>query len=151
MAQASWRDYLSLMKSLTHALQELTGVEQDKNAAAARGDLAGVEECMKREQALSMTLRGFDQKREAMLAQLGLPGLTLSRLEDSSPEELRLESKAVAEELRRNYELFQAASQVARDTLEVNLRAIEQLQARQAGDAAQAAEQRKTHQTDFRA
>lgn len=57
----------------------------------------------------------------------------------------------MVEELRRQYALFQNASQVARDTLEINLRAIERMQAVQAGDAAEAAEQRRDHQTDFRA
>ena len=86
-----------------------------------------------------------------MLAELGLRGVTLSQLESRCPEELQLETKGVVEKLRQQYELFQAASQVARDTLQVNLRAIERLQAAQAGDAVQAAEDRKTHQTDFRA
>ena len=86
-----------------------------------------------------------------MLAELGLRGVTLGQLEDHSPDELQLETKAAVEELRRQYQLFQAASQVARDTLEINLRGIEQLQARQAGDAAEAEETRKHHQTDFRA
>lgn len=148
---ALWQDYLNLMRSLTHTLEGLTQVERDKNAAASRGDLAGVEECMKREQVISLTLRGYDQKRDAMLAELGLRGITLSQLESHSPEELRLETKGVVEELRRQYEMFQAASQVARDTLQVNLRAIERIQAAQAGDDAQAAEDRKIHQTDFRA
>ena len=132
---ALWQDYLNLMRSLTHTLEGLTQVEREKNDAASRGDLAGVEACMKREQVISLTLRGYDQKRDAMLAELGLRGVTLSQLE----------------RLRQQYELFQAASQVARDTLQVNLRAIERLQAAQAGDAVQAAEDRKTHQTDFRA
>lgn len=148
---ALWQDYLNLMRSLTHTLEGLTQVEREKNAAASRGDLAGVEECMKREQVISLTLRGCDQKRDAMLAELGLRGVTLSQLESHSPEELRLETKGVVEELRRQYEVFQGASQVARDTLQVNLRAIERIQAAQAGDDAQAAEDRKTHQTDFRA
>lgn len=148
---ALWQDYLNLMRSLTHTLEGLTQVEREKNAAASRGDLAGVEECMKREQVISLTLRGYDQKRDAMLAELGLRGITLSQLESHSPEELRLETKGVVEELRRQYELFQGASQVARDTLQVNLRAIERIQAAQAGDDAQAAEDRKTHQRDFRA
>lgn len=148
---ASWQDYLKLMVSLTHTLEELTKVEQKKNDAASRGDLAGVEACMKQEQVLSLTLRGYDQKRDTMLAALDLRGTTLSQLESRCPEELQLETKGVVEELRRQYSLFQAASQVARDTLEVNLRAIERMQAVQAGDAAQAAEDRKTHQTDFRA
>ena len=151
MAQTSWQDYLKLMGSLTHTLEELTRVEEEKNQAASRGDLARVEACMKQEQAMSLTLRGYDQRRDAMLAALGLEGITLSQLEASAPEELQLQTKEVVETLRQQYKLFQAASQVARDTLEVNLRAIEQLQARQIGDSAQAEEERKVHQTDFRA
>ncbi len=148
---AGWQDYLKLMGSLTHTLEELTKVEREKNDAASRGDLAGVETCMKKEHVLSLTLRGYDQKRDAMLAALDLRGITLSQLESRCPEELQLETKAVVEELRRQYALFQAASEVARDTLECNLRAIERIQAVQAGDAGQAAEDRKNHQTDFRA
>lgn len=148
---ADWKDYLKLMEGLSQTLEQLTKVEQDKNEAAARGDLPGVEECMKREQVISLSLRGCDQKRDAMLAQLGLQGVTLSQLEDHSPPELQLETKRTVEQLRRQYTLFQSASQVARDTLEINLRAIERLQAVQAGDAAEAEEQRRNHQTDFRA
>ncbi|MCI9242249.1 MAG: hypothetical protein HFF43_02555 [Lawsonibacter sp.] len=148
---ASWQDYLKLLRNLSKTLGQLTQVERDKNAAAAAGDLAGVEECMKREQVLSLSLRGYDQKRDAMLAALGLKGVTLRELANHSPEELRLEVKGVAEELRRQYEIFQSASKAARNTLELNLRAIERVQAVRAGDAAQAEEQRKNHQTDFRA
>ena len=148
---AGWQDYLKFLNSLAHTLEQLTQVEQEKNTAAAQGDLLGVEECMKREQVLSLSLRGYDQKRDAMLAALGLKGVTLRELANHSPEELRLEVKGVAEELRRQYEIFQSASKAARNTLELNLRAIERVQAVRAGDAAQAEEQRKNHQTDFRA
>ena len=148
---ASWQDYLKLMRGLTRTLEELAQVERDKNAAASAGDLRGVEECMKREQVISLTLRGYDQKRDTLLAALGLQGVTLSQLEDHSPDEYQLETKKVVEELRRQYTLFQAASQVARHTLEINLHAIELMQNRQAGDSAEAEETRKTHQTDFRA
>ncbi len=147
----TWQDYLKLLGGLSRTLGELTQVERDKNDAAVRGDLSGVEACMKREQVLSLSLRGYDQKRERMLEALGMRGVPLSRLEEHSPEEIRLEARAAAEELRRQYDQFRAASEVARDTLELNLRAIEKLQAAQAGDAAQAEEDRKIHQTDFRA
>lgn len=148
---ALWQDYLKFLGSLSQTLEQLTQVEQEKNAAAAQGDLLGVEDCMKREQVLSLTLRGYDQKREGMLAQLGLKNVPLKELERHSPPELRMETKAAVEQLRRKYAMFQAASDAARVTLEVNLRAIEREQAIRAGDAAQAAETRKTHQTDFRA
>jgi len=100
---------------------------------------------------LSLTLRGYDQKRDALLAGLGLTGVTLSQLEDHSPDEYQLETKKVVEDLQRQYTMFQAASEVARHTLEINLHAIERMQAVQAGDSGEAEENRKTHQTDFRA
>ena len=147
----TWQEYLGLMRSLTKTLEGLTQVEREKHEAASQGNLPRVEECMKREQVISLTLRGYDQKRDKILADLGLAGFTLNQMEEHSPDELQMETKAVAEELRRQYKLFQAASQVARDTLEINLRGIEQIQARQAGDTAEAEETRKHHQTDFRA
>lgn len=151
MAQGNWQDYLKLLAGLSKTLNQLAQVERDKTAAASQGDLFRVEECMKREQVLSLSLRGYDQKREAMLTALGMEGVPLSRLEEHSPADIRLQARAAAEELRRQYEQFRVASEVARNTLEVNLRAIENLQAAQVGDAVQAEEERKSHQTDFRA
>ena len=148
---AGWQDYLKLLDSLSHTLEELTQVERDKNDAASQGNLPGVEACMKKEQVLSLSLRGYDQKRDKLLAQLGLRGVTLNQLEDRCPPELRLETKRTVEELRRQYTLFQAASEVVRNTLEVNLREIERIQNLMAGDKGVAEVQRQHHQTDFRA
>ena len=148
----SWQDYIKFLGSLSHTLEELTQVEQLKNMAASQGDLFTVEDCMKREQVLSLTLRGYDQKRDAMLGDLGLQGVRLNQLLDHVPDELRMEAKAAVELLRSRYAVFHAASDAARNTLEVNLRAIEKEQAIRAGDAVQAEEARRTaHQRDFRA
>ena len=151
MAQGNWQDYLKLLAGLSKTLNQLAQVERDKTAAASQGDLFRVEECMKREQVLSLSLRGYDQKRDKILAELGLQGVALSQMETHSPDEFQMETKQVIEKLRRQYKLFQAASETARNTLEINLRAIERMQAVQAGDAAEAEETRKQHQTDFRA
>ena len=151
MAQTTWQGYLELLRGLTKTLERLTGVEETKTAAVSRGDLAGVEACMKQEQALSLSLRSVDIRRETMLRDLGLEGVSLSGLLDHAPPELRMETKATAEGLRQQYSVFQAASQVARNTLECNLRAIEQLQAQRMGDDAQVKELRNARQTDFRA
>ena len=146
-----WLDYLKLLDGLSRTLEQLTQVEHDKNTAATQGDLAGVEACMRKEQVLSLSLRGADQKRDKMLAELGLKGVNLNQLEAHSPPEFQLETKRTVEELRRQYTLFQAASEVVRNTLEVNLREIEHFLAVQAGDKGVAEEQRRNHQTDFRA
>jgi len=142
----SWQDYLKLLRSLTKTLEQLSEVERKKTEAVSRGDLLAVDECMKREQALSLSLRGFDQKREAALRDLGLAQVKLRQLADHAPEELLLETRKVVETLQRQYEIFQAASTVARNTLECNLRVIERMQQEQ--EAAPAGE--APRQTDLR-
>ena len=146
---AGWQDYLKFLNSLAHTLEQLTQVEQEKNTAAAQGDLLGVEECMKREQVASLTLRGLDQKRDKLLAGMGLAGVPLRDMPERAPQDIRQEVKEAAERLRRKYELFQSASDVARNTLECNLHAIEKLQ--KAQDAPHPEEQEQLRQSDFRA
>lgn len=128
MDMTVWQGYLRLLDQLGGILDKLTDIQRTKTQAVGRGDLVAVEDCMKREQVLSLSLRGMDQKREKMLAQLGLTGVRLRDLEERGPRETHLETKAVVERLRQKYEVFQSASEVARNTLECNLRAIENLQ-----------------------
>ena len=128
MAQASWQDYLGLMSSLTRTLEELTQVEREKNDAASQGDLAGVEACMKREQVMSLSLRGLDQKREKLLDQLGMRGIPLRGIMDHCPDGAEEETARAADALRRQYAVFQSASEASRSTLEIHLHVIEELQ-----------------------
>lgn len=148
MMAASWQDYLKLLESLTKTISDLTAVEQDKTAAVVKADLAAVEACMKREQALSMALRGLDQKRDRMLAELNMKGVPLRSIMDRCPPGYEDETRRVSEELRGKYRVFQAASQVARDTLECNLRVIERARAGEDGEPPQDI---PISQSDFRA
>ena len=73
-------------------------------------------------------LEGEMGKREKLLAQLGLSGVPLRELEERGPREAHMETRRAVESLRRKYEVFQSASEVARNTLECNLHAIERIQ-----------------------
>ena len=121
---ALWREYLGQMDRLGETLEQLTAVEREKTAAVGQGDLAAVDACMKKEQVFSLNLRGFDQKREKLLAKMGIAGATLRQLEDLAPEEARLETRETAQRLRQRYEVFRSASEVAMNALECNLHAI---------------------------
>lgn len=148
MAGGTWSEYLVLLGKVTKTLEELAGVEQTKTRAVTAGDLPGVEQCMKREQALSMSLRGFDRKREMMLDQLGMKGVPLRDIMDHCPDGAEEETLRVADALRRQYKIFQAASEVARNTLEIHLHQIEKLQKMAGGDPVQ---EMPHIQADFRA
>ena len=89
---------------------------------------------------------GLEQLRERMLREMELAGVPLRELAGHAPEELYQETKDAAETLRQKYDVFQAASEVARHTLECNLRAIEKMQ--KAQDAPP--EEAQPHQADFR-
>lgn len=131
MDRGAWQEYLKLLGNVGRTMEQLTEIERKKTDAVGRSDLNAVEECMKQEQVLSLSLRGYDQKRDAMLAKLGIPGTSLTQLERHSPEGLEMETKRAAEALRGQYERFQAASKVARSALECNLRVIERLRKEQ--------------------
>lgn len=123
--EEQYRAYFAFLEQLGGELEQLTELARRKNQAAARADLLQVDECMKREQALSMSLRGMDKKRETLLGELGLTGAPLSALPERCPESLRMEAKAAAEKLRRRYRIYQSAAEAARTTLECNLHQIE--------------------------
>jgi len=122
---ATFEGYLDHLDKLTGILEELTGLAKAKAKAANVGDLSEMDRIMRREQALSMSIRGLEQKRGQLVGGLGLAGSTLSGLPEKVPQELRPRAKKTAEGLLRLYTLYQDASAVARTTLECNLHMIE--------------------------
>lgn len=144
---AGWKEYLALLDNLGGTLENLTEIEQAKTRAVSQGDLPAVEACMKQEQVISLSLRGLDQKRDRMLADMGLAGVKLRDLADHAPDELYQQTRDAAERLRQKYDVFHAASEVAMNTLECNLRAIERLQKAQDDPPGES----RPSQSDFRA
>ena len=149
MDHGLWRDDLTLREGLGRTMDQLAEIERKKTEAVSSSNLNAVEDCMTREQALSLSLRGFEQRRTAMLSKLGIPDTSLSQLEQYSPEGLELETRRAVEDLRRQYEMFQSAASVARNTLECNLRVIERMRASQE-KVAEAAPPAEPRQYDFR-
>lgn len=158
MNKNDFRDYLVFLRDLGAKLDELTKVEQEKENFVRTDDLDGLNECMKREQALTLTLRSYDKKRDALLLLLGLKDVPLRKLLDYAPAEYREETKKTVEQLCRRYALYRGAFEVARDTLECNLHQIEKILRAEDPDAAaqtdyqEAPAQLPTRlRTDFRA
>lgn len=122
---ADFGAYLDHLDQLGKTLEELTQLTREKTRAVVKGDLQAVDAVVRREQALSLSLRGAEQRRERLLADLGLEGTALSGLAGRAPEQLRARAARTAEDLRRRYELYRDAAEVARTTLECNLHILE--------------------------
>ena len=129
----AYREYFGFMGQLGELLDQLTELAKEKAAAVRRDDLLAVDNCMKREQALSLSLRAMDKKRETLLAGIGLKDVSLSDFAQRCPDEVRKEARDASEELRVRYTLYRSAADVARTTLECNLHQIERMLADEAG------------------
>ena len=123
----AYREYLGFMEQLGRLLDQMTELAKEKTSAVRRDDLLVVDSCMKREQALSLSMRAMDKKRETLLAGIGLRDVSLSGLAQHYPEELQQEAREAVEKLRGQYELYRSAADVARTTLECSLHQIEKM------------------------
>ena len=147
--EASYQELFRFLNQLGEKLEELTALQQEKTAAVRRDDLMAVNECMKREQVVSLSLRSMEKKRETLLRALNLEGQPLTALASRCPPELRQEARAASEKLRGRFQVYQSAATVCRNTLELNLHEIEKLIARHEG--IEAAEQPGGPIADIRA
>ncbi len=131
--------YLDFLTELGALFTQLTDLEREKMTAVQAGDLdqlnscirreqalsLSLRGCIRREQALSLSLRGMDRKRETMLEELGMTGVNLRQLPDRCPPQLQARAQAVTEDLRRRYEVLNSSRESARTMLECNLHKLE--------------------------
>ena len=96
------------------------------NLKVAARDLDALNDCMKREQAFSMTLKGFEQKRARLLAALGLEDVSLRELPSRCPPEHREAARRMSERLINQYRILSSAQEPSRILMESRLRLIEE-------------------------
>lgn len=105
-------------------IEELTQVESKKLQAALQNNLDTINECMKKEQALLLKLKGIDKRREALQKELGYEQFSFRQIIDKVPEEERAGMKKIFDTLSEKYRIYQDTSSSAQKALEVNLHKI---------------------------
>lgn len=123
-----WNAYFDVLRKLGGSLEKLSFEQQKLNRAISVGDTLTVDETLKQQQALSLGLRGYEQKRISGLSELGIKSQKLSELVNFVPDELKQEAKKVSEQLRRQYKQYETAAAVAKHTIEINLHQIDLMQ-----------------------
>ncbi len=127
MDQTMYLSYLTLLEELTGVLESLVDLTREKIQAVRSDDLLKMDQILKQEQALTLSVRGLEQKRARQLEKLGLGKTRLSELAEAYPKELQYRAKQTAERLRSQYDLYHDISKMARTTLECNLHEIEKI------------------------
>lgn len=127
MGVSDHQAYLDLLRELSGYLDRLGELSEQKAQTVRQDDLLAMDEVMKQEQVLSLSLRGLEQRRVKLLAQLGLGDVPLADLPGKYPAELHGEAKQTVEGLRSSYKIFRARADMARNVLELNLHQIEKV------------------------
>lgn len=127
MGVSDHQAYLDLLRELSGCLDRLGELSEQKAQTVRQDDLLAMDEVLKQEQVLSLSLRGLEQRRVKLLAQLGLSEVPLADLPEKYPAELQGEAKQTVENLRSSYKIFRARADMARNVLELNLHQIEKV------------------------
>lgn len=145
------QSYLVFLSELQQALDALSALEQRKIAAVRAGNLDELDQCMKQEQAAALDLRGREQKRTALMKELGLEQVSLRALPDHCPPQYRGQASQLTQQVLRSYQVLSSAQQAARTLMESNLRHIQKELARREEAPQKRTAPHKNTQTDFRA
>ena len=125
MDEALFRSYLGVLRELSGVLDRLAPLEQQKAEAVRGSDLLALDEVLKQEQALGLSLRGLELKRQKLAPQLELDSVPLSELPRRCPPHLADEARKTADALRESYTVYRGYANVARNSLELNLHQID--------------------------
>lgn len=117
--------YMAVLVSVHDNLKQLVELTQKEKESVQDDDLAALNEILNKEQAIALTLRGLEQKRELLLVEMGLTNVPLSQLAGHFPAELRDEITQIAEDLVKESRRYSACSKETRSLLQHTLREIE--------------------------
>lgn len=118
-------DFIATIRDFIQLFDSLNIVEQEKLDAALKNRVSFVEDCMKKEQAAILRIRGLEQKREEAQNQLGMDGLKFREILEKAPDDVSVILRPLFDQLSEQVRTFQSLSSNAKDIIEVNLHMIQ--------------------------
>ncbi len=117
--------FIEIIEEFIQLFDELIPVEQEKLDAAIKNRITFVEECMNKEQAAVLKLRGLEQKRENAQKALGMEAFTFRQILEQVPEDTARTLRPLFDRLSEQVAAFRSISGSAKDIIEVNLHTIQ--------------------------
>lgn len=120
-----YSSFIEIIKEFIQLFEALVSVEQTKLDAAVNNKVSFVEECMNKEQAAVLKLKGLEQKREDAQKTLGFEDFTFRQILEHVPEDVHSELSPLFDQLSGLVQSFQSVSDSAKDIIELNLHMIQ--------------------------
>lgn len=116
---------MTILEETNHFLLEVTQVEQKKYEATLENNVIVVEDCMKKEQALLLRLKGLDKKRERALQTLGKPDATFREVIATLPEAEKAPLENMFAQMQQNLKKYKEVETNAQNALEFHVHCID--------------------------
>lgn len=117
-------DFISVIEDFILLFKDMIQIEEAKLEAAGKNRVTYVEDCMNKEQAAVLRLRGLEKRREAAQEKLGFKDYTfqqiLSETTGDDYDRLRTLFGTLSNQVRQ----FQDTNESARSMIEINLHMI---------------------------
>lgn len=117
--------FIDIIREFIQLFEALIPVEQAKLEAAVDNKVTAVEDCMNREQAAVLKIRGLEKKREDLQKEMGLEGYTFRQILEAAPPEISSTLRPLFDRLSEQVETFRSVSAQAKDMIEVNLHVVQ--------------------------
>ncbi len=117
--------FKKVLEELTAVFVELASIAQVKLESVTSGRVATLEECMSKEQAISMKLRGLDLRREATQQELGFQDMSFSKILEKLSEEERMDIVPIFDGLSRSIQLYREINEDVVELIKLKRRMID--------------------------
>lgn len=118
---SDYKSLLDLLQKYVDLFESLTE-NQDKKIQAIKGyNNEALNECMKKEQADTLLLRGFDKKRLLLQDKLSLNAMSFREMLPKIPEEFQPDFVQMLRKLSGSYDAYRVSADCAKQLIELNI------------------------------
>lgn len=117
-------ELISVIEDLIALFKDMIQIEQIKLDAAKKNRITHVEDCMKKEQAAILKLKGLEKKRAFTQEKIGLNDLTFQQILEETKGDDHTKLQELFHTLSHQVRLFQDTNESARTMIEINLHNI---------------------------
>lgn len=117
--------FINVIKEMADFFDEFQLIEREKLEAVANNNIRKLEECMRKEQAEILVLRGLEKKQIEIQRVLGYEGLTFKEIIGLIPEANKNELEIIYSRLSDSLEKFTVTTESVKEAIDENLHIID--------------------------
>ncbi len=121
----NFEKYFDFLKELTAELKNLTELQKSKLKAIEEHSLDALNDCIKKEQAISLKMRGIEQKRVKLLNELGLSGTKMADISQKCPAQHKENVEKQVEATMSAYDEYKSIQTKATAEIARNMKFVE--------------------------